>query len=456
VIIIFIALLMGLGVMFGSEAMIVDLGYGMGQQGAMQNAADAGAMAAGKLLAGSASNGSNGVVYVVTDNQVHQTAQSLADANHPDGMSGATYTMAIEYLDCNGNASGTPNFTASSDPGLVTDVAAQQKITGARQTTAKANDIGIGSAPDWSWSSPICELRVYTRVSNGALLASTMGVQTEAATASATARIYPTAPPTTISNVWPITHWLGDSNPDTCVFQPGNPCTFWTSQSGNNSFKEVVDLSRYSQLALNNKPSIQREQLFEPSLSPTPFHDNCTTAPVCYDATYPGNNGKNTDAPNWVANGWSGQLYVDPNDATCTDSTKVVQQCQNSRLEVYGGDMGNNIASSMKSFINAHSEGIDPTCNCAYVTMPVFFWKYGEQNLNVTSNQGALCDPSGKGCNSNSVQRVILQEVRRFRFNTATVSGSSVQGYYVSFYNPNAPPSNAPPNGIANTVALVG
>src|SRR5688572_22650162 len=43
VIMVLLALLMGLGVMFGMQAVVVDMGYGMGQHGAMQNAADAGA-----------------------------------------------------------------------------------------------------------------------------------------------------------------------------------------------------------------------------------------------------------------------------------------------------------------------------------------------------------------------------------------------------------------------------
>src|SRR5262245_49328248 len=51
--IVFVALLIGLGVLFGSQALVVDLGYSMGQQGVMQNSADAGALAAAKLLASS-------------------------------------------------------------------------------------------------------------------------------------------------------------------------------------------------------------------------------------------------------------------------------------------------------------------------------------------------------------------------------------------------------------------
>src|SRR5262249_11577588 len=145
-----IALLMGLGVFFGAMAMVVDLGYGMTQRGAMQNAADAGALAVGRLMAGSVALDATGqAVYALSDNQVDQTVCAIAAANfvsHPVVMlrdptsadsaysvgthwlncqtraefeltslsplvtwsaSSSTHQVAVQYLPCDGQATGT-------------------------------------------------------------------------------------------------------------------------------------------------------------------------------------------------------------------------------------------------------------------------------------------------------------------------------------------------------------
>jgi Flp pilus assembly protein TadG len=493
VIIVFVALLMGLGVLFGSQALVVDLGYGMGQHGAMQNAADAGALAAGRLMAGSVSVDVNGkTVYALTDNQIYQQVESLAVANfqgtvrmnrdpqssdyayqlHTTWLNTSTYTefelthkdeashlatwtvvsthqLAVQYLPCPGVTGGTPNFSASSNADLVTT------LGGTRLSSALANHVGVGSAPDWNWPNPICMLRVWARESHPPLLGRAVGrTADEQELANATVRIAPTTPPSVISNVWPITHYDDPQHPDpACAFELNGCATpFWDSH-GLGNFKMLIDMSRYSALGGGGT----REQLFAPNLSGTPRLDqNCAGLALfnlrpCYDTTWPGTNNKNTDEPVWLANGWKGQLYL-PNesDPNCTDPSKVVQSCPNSRLELFGGDLGSNMATAMNSYITNHAV-TDPTCNCPGATVAVFFWRYGEQNIDQTTNIGTVWN----GGNSNQLQRIIIEKVRLFRFNTSTVQPSSVSGYFVGFYS-NNPPQSGPPSNIANTVILVG
>jgi hypothetical protein len=473
----FLALLVALGVLFGAQAMVVDLGYGMGEQGAMQNAADAGAMAAAKLMAGSVALDSSGnAVYVVSDNQVYQRALSLATPNFVGSLGSSAHAIAVQYLACPGQSDGRPNFAAQSDSTVVTDLvnAGVAPSGSTRLSAALANDLGIGSAPDWSWSSPICMVRVWSRESHNPLFAATFSSPPAARElAKATARIYPTTPPTDIGDTWPITHWL--YNDTLCAFSPGSLCTFWSSNAApGGNFKEVTDLSRYSQLAISagipTRPALLGQltsavwsnvlgnrSLYCPSTSTTP----------CWDPTYPGNNGKNVDVPNWITNGWHGHLYVNESDPNCTNPAVVLQSCQNSRVELYGGDMGSNIGTAMTNYINSHPDpgSPDPSCNCNSATIAVFFWRYGEQSINETCPSppgscsvdqgtiwGASTNPNKE--NANQLQRAILQKARLFRFNTQTVSSSSVQGYYVSFYSSN-PPTAGPPSGVANTIGLV-
>jgi hypothetical protein len=496
---VFVALLMGLGVFFGTMAMVVDLGYGMTQRGAMQNAADAGALAAGRLMAGTVALGSNGnAVYALSDNQLDQTVVTIAAPNfidHPVVMprdptsadsgysagthwlnyqtrdefeltslspvtwtaSATTHQVAVQYLPCDGQTAGTPNFSARSNADLVTDIATQLGIVGTRQTVAAAGTAGIGSAPNWSWSNPICQLRVWSRESHAPLLAAGAGrTSPERSLAQATVRIAPTAPPTVFSNIWPITHYDDPQHPDpACAFELGG-CSlpFWDSH-GIANFKLLVDMTRYSAIGGGGT----REQLFAPNLGGgSPLLDqNCSALPLfntrpCYDPIHPGTHDKQNDTAYWLANGWNGQIYL-PNetDPNCTDPTRIVAQCPNSRLEVFGGDLGSNISTPMLSYITNHGDGIDPTCNCPGATVNVFFFRYGEQSINTTTNIGTIWN----GGNGNSLQRIIIEKVRRFRFNTSTVNSSSVSGYFVGFYS-NNPPQSGPPSNVANTVVMVG
>jgi hypothetical protein len=364
----------------------------------------------------------------------------------------STHQVAVQYMACSGSNDHTPNFTAQSDESLVST------LGGTRLDTALADHVGIGSSPDWSaWTNPICRLRVSVRESYAPLLAAAIpsrGSAPEQELAQATVRIAPTTPPSVISNVWPITHYDNPQHPDpACAFELNGCATpFWNSQ-GIGNFKMLVDMSRYSAIGGGGT----REQLFAPNLSGSPRLDqNCSVLPLfklspCYDQNHPGTNNKQVDAPYWLAHGWQGQFYLpNENDPNCTNPSTIIQSCPNSRLELFGGDLGSNISTPINSYINQYGT-VDRTCNCQGATVAVFFWRYGEQNINATTNIGTVWNNGSSG----SLQRIILEKVRLFRFNTSTVQSSSVSGYFVGFYT-NNPPQDGPPSNVANTVTLEG
>jgi hypothetical protein len=111
----------------------------------------------------------------------------------------------------------------------------------------------------------------------------------------------------------------------------------------------------------------------------------------------------------------------------------------------------------MTSYINdpANLEGTDPVLG-KFATVDVFFWRYGEQSINPTTNVGTLWGKTADPMQERVVdlQRVILQKVRRYRFYTSTVESSSVRGYFVSFYNADGTPQSGPPSNVANTVLM--
>jgi hypothetical protein len=438
----------------GVAAMVVDLGYGMVQQGVVQNAADAGALAAGRLMAGSvALDASQKPVYALSDNLIHQQAADLADDNFVGAVADNHRSLAVQYLQCDGSPAGTRSFTHNSDPDLVVALVGSDK----RMLAAPALQVPLGNDS----SAPICMVRVYAQESHPPFFARILGqTANEQERAQATVRISPTAPPTVFTNLWPITH-REDGNDKPCAFTLDATCptAFWGKQGDIGSFKEAVDMSRLS--AIGSKP----EQLFAPNLVGWPRRDqDCKAASLeslfhlkpCYDETHPGTNTKD-DAYFWATNGFGGQIYVpvdgDAKDPRCADYAQAAPNCPNARLETNINGIG---AGPMRTaLLNAINTGpIDPTCNCPGVTRAVLFWKYGEK-VDSSTNLGTSWDDIGHPSDkSGGLNRVIIDKVRNFRFNTSTVGSNYITGYFVSFYT-NNPPQGGPPSSTANTVSLV-
>src|SRR5688572_10118553 len=90
--VVWVTLLFGLGAMFGVLALGIDAGYGMLQVRAMQNGADAGAMAAAKLASGSVvSDGAGGIIFTIPNGTVYEKAREFAFYNHPAGLASSNF-----------------------------------------------------------------------------------------------------------------------------------------------------------------------------------------------------------------------------------------------------------------------------------------------------------------------------------------------------------------------------
>jgi Flp pilus assembly protein TadG len=508
---VWVALMIGLGVLFGMAALVTDLGYGMGQVRAMQNGADSGSIAGALLLAGSvAPAAGGGIVYIVDNGALHTKVSEFTGYNRPGGLQGATYQVAVEYRPCPGQSApaGDATWTNQSDAGIVAEVGG----TAQADTTLRV--------PSWT-----CAIRVFARVTHGALFSRTMGANSQLETGRATARIFPTAAPNP-GNVWPITRWicngiddpattnkdegktLNDVSGDTvngsqdkcddddvvatgglpCAQNPDPaavlvPCTFWDSNSDpGGDFKHYVDFSRYSGLA--DAQGITRAQMlggWQPSCAVTPY--DCPG--LQYDTNHQGNNDKINDVPYWIANGSSIGLdlvltechsLIPPANPTVSDPTVITDpaQCHNSRLETFNGDLGNNIADAMRTYIDNHLAGNDSSichdedgdplvgADADYANVTVFFWRWGEQDTANNNDSIALTNQSrlwgyyGDSIpdQANDLKRVIVQRYTNFRFCRGLVEGSRVRGWFVSYVT-SLTPGSGPPSPIANTVGLV-
>jgi len=400
-----------LPVLLGMLALAIDLGFAMAQLRGLQNAADAGAMAGAKIMSASVTQSQGTVVYAhLTNQSVQAKVDALVAPNRLVTLPTFAHATTVEFRDCSGASLG---YTASSDAALVATLGGTRL---ASPTTIVPNST--------------CSVKVRSQVSFPSFFAGILGYPTQTVAAQAAARIAPTTAPTQITGVWPMTHWTADTVAP-CPDEAGTICTFWDSNSppGGN-FKETINMSRYSDLL--GAPQVQH------------WAD--------YDRRWPGNTGQIPDLEQWIRFGWRGTIFVDETDSRCQTGPSASLACPNSKFEVYNGNNGNNLASKMTGYINdpANLEGTDPVKG-NYATVTVYFWRYGEQDIIPRTNVGTLWSgPSSP----NSIQRIILQKVRRYRFYISTVNSSSVRGYFVSFYNGAGTPQNGPPSTVANTVVM--
>ena len=379
-------------VCFGMLALTVDIGFGLVQRRAAQNAADAAALAAAKLLAKSVDTDANGnVVWVDTnDSGVWSTSSPFFTANHVGGPLAPSFTTALGYLDCNKASLG---FSSSSASALVT---------------------GTRLASGASVPSATCYVRTTSQVQFGSFFGRVIGRQNLTANAQATSRIAPTSMPSG-QGTWPITRWLNGGAAD-CPFSDSSPCVFWANNGVSGStaigtFKELLDLSRYS-------PSTGLAQFASPS---------------DYDHSWPGTSDKNNDMPHWLQYGWLGKMNI------------------GDKVELFGGDLGNNNASTMTTYIINHSQGTSPSHpeRGRYTTVVVYFWNSGE-TYNSHSNTWSTWNSHGGG----APDRVTISDSRCFRFYENLVNSSSISGYYVSCLNTSGTPLAGGPSKYANTVQM--
>jgi hypothetical protein len=246
-------------------ALVINSGFGLAQRRTMQNAADAGALAAAQLLATSVTNvsGNPSTVFRVTDDFAYCVARFYADKNRdsfrPDSA-GRTETTVVRW---------SKDIMAPNPYG--TDPAPAPQGNGGTfagpASPCPTTTVGGQEVPaPVTTGSPVNPLARYIRVEaavNYHSLVPVVGPATPVASASAVARIsgaqVPISGPT-----WPmIRHYnpadftcTGQCNPLTM-----DPTTFWSATGGTNdrdvvfsSFKGLTDLSRFGPNANRNAP----------------------------------------------------------------------------------------------------------------------------------------------------------------------------------------------------------
>src|SRR6266851_5884010 len=84
-------------VLMAALALALDSGYGLTQRRAMQNAADAGALAAARLIAGNVVTTNQGTVFATYERQAYCTAAAFASDNRAFRPSNPTEGISVQW-----------------------------------------------------------------------------------------------------------------------------------------------------------------------------------------------------------------------------------------------------------------------------------------------------------------------------------------------------------------------
>jgi len=253
-------------------ALVINSGFGLAQRRTMQNAADAGALAAAQLLASNvtAVNGNPPTAFRVTDDYVYCVAKIYADKNRdsfrPDA-GGSIESITVQWS----KDVSAANPYGGSQGGTLTPVPSCPTATVNGQVVPAPVTTGT------AMNASARYIRVEAAVNYDTLVA-VIGPPKTLALASALARIagaqVPASGPT-----WPMVRHYNPSD-FTCTGQCNplseQPTTFWSATGGNNdqdvvfgSFKGLTVLSRFG-------PNANKD-------APNPVSKNCTgtLAPAC-------------------------------------------------------------------------------------------------------------------------------------------------------------------------------
>ena len=239
-------------VLFGFLAMAVDIGYAWGQRRFMQNAADAGALAAATLLASSAASDDGGIFFRTDDTAVRRQAITYAERNRVPDSNGqpadaVNTNVTMSYLDQNGSLLATSPTADNSVP----------------RATAR--------------------VRVQTRTTFGTFFARVIGVNSLPAATLATAAIVGMSPPTSMEHLWPYG-----------VYEPRLDDVFdlWDSVLGFGNYKGALDYTY-------------------PCVTGPSWEGRCDgTGPTGPDGDWPGSHNAPADLPPWIVDGFDHPLSV--------------------------------------------------------------------------------------------------------------------------------------------------
>ena len=504
-------------VLLGAVALGVDAGYGLTQRRVMQNAADAGTIAAAKLLATTVlgvPGPGNTTTYIFGADQQSVYCRALATAQANRSFGFGTLTVTVEY----GVVSNTGNPSTWDPPTW--------------QTGASSANCPAPASPSTAVPPATRFVRVRSTTSYRSLFASVVGQPSVVAAAQARAHL--TGTPVPVSGpTWPMVRHY---NPADFVNNCGNPCnptsvaptTFWSSSDNGavyGNFKAATDFSRYSTYyPYTEGGNANVQQLIavsDPSGLQADHSANGNNCPAMWDARGDhdiSQHDTTCDVPNWFYYAFGGTLGLDTpwgtpgkplptgqsalvalgNRSVCTGIPTYVSapSCGNGNdkkgdwVEATGGNIGSNFSSVLRERIeisgamtefsdrpypNQNQPCVDPggpnesNCYGKAITMLIFLWDCAED---FNGGTWGLVVPPGNGndCsqlhntgnkiqgtnNSASVDRVHLFTAAPFTFYKALVNTSSIQGFWGGAWgNSNSCPS-CTLNPLSNSAYLDG
>lgn len=201
---ILVSIMVGTGVLFGFVALAVDGGSILLQRRQMQNAADAAALGAVRLLADNIVwgpdpvTGTNGPIYLVTFGQLKDNIAQLASANGVHGNLG--YTIQVEFATC----TGSPSCEYSDWGTMATN-------TSGAWSPSDPSDYN----PTKIVSSRVDALRITTQINSPTIFAKIMGWNSVSVRATAAAALSGNKDHHLTGPTWPMTAFMGNTTSNT-------------------------------------------------------------------------------------------------------------------------------------------------------------------------------------------------------------------------------------------------
>jgi hypothetical protein len=475
-------------ILLGAVSFGVDWGYALAQRRFMTNAAQAGALAGGRMLATSVVVAGGSPIFNRSQEELYCEVLRYASANRSAGVGGASYRVVVEYGDTSSPTVWTESATSTCPPAASDPVPADTRY-----------------------------IRVSSEVSYPSLLAAIAGHPTMTASGSARSRV---AGATVVAGgkEWPMvrhfdpTEFQGNSCGNPCNPDSVPPVTFWSTGNEPNmvygNFKGQVDLSRYSsRSAPSLVPSLLTgwdqsgsAQAVPATALKTDMSGNCSGG--LWDTAggeNPSQANKQCSIPNWFFYPFQGDLSLSTDHTTAVGGQEppstlgarpsvcpapsyvVAPSCDSPGIgdwvETASGNLGSNNSDLMRQrihntgkttpFSDNQVSGASPgTTYGKALVVQVYLWDCAEtftssasagQQWSLIAGTGGDCADIPQTGNTPTPDRVHLFAIAPFTFYEGLVSTSVIKGYWGgAFGDPDSCPSGSCElNPLSNTTFLV-
>jgi len=499
-------------VLLGAVALGVDAGYGLTQRRFMQNASDAGALAAGKFLAtnviGQTSAGKTVIQFTVHKEEVYCEAKRIADLNRLSVAPGtASPTLIVEY----------GIVTNADDPSTWWNAAGTPPGPSGGWTTSPTATCPASTTSGTLMDSKTRYVRVTAGESYRGFLTAAFGQPTITASAKGIVRLSGT-PVSTTGPTWPMVRHYNPSDFNDC----GNPCgdptsapaiLFWSSSPSKakdmvyGQFKGAVDFSRYSTYlpyspgSGTNTPQLltQWDRTGSVQAGTTPKTDqsggNCGGGWDTAGDEDPQNHDKQCSIPNWFYYFFGGTFSLTSSrnepagglgtrSAICPPLAFVpAPSCSDSRVgdwvETTNGDIGSgyggvladrvhNLGSlnrySALPYPNTSRACVDPggpsqsNCYGKALTVLVYLWDCAESfngtQFQIIPGTGTDCSQIKQNGSTPTPNRVHIFAAAPFTFYEGLVSSNEISGFWGGLFGDPGTPTGVL-NPLSNTALLI-